>query len=103
VHWVPACRPHTVLAQEKRRPGSPGLAVTVCAFSRFLFIISSRPVTADLRRLVPEPVEDTGSLAAWLEPHVEDFSSTLGRQILRDMVADDAATLGYFGILKEHL
>lgn len=59
------------------------------------------------RRLVPEPVEDTGSLAgdlaAWLEPYVEDFSSTLGRQILRDMVADDAATLGYFDILREHL
>ena len=54
-----------------------------------------------------EPVEDTGSLAgdlaAWLEPYVEDFSSTLGRQILWDMVADGAAPLGYFDILKEHL
>lgn len=39
------------------------------------------------RRLVPEPVEDTGSLAgdlaAWLEPYVEGISSALGRQILR--------------------
>ena len=34
---------------------------------------------------------------------MEDFSSSLGRQILRDRVADDAATLGYFDILREHL
>lgn len=58
-------------------------------------------------RLVPGPVEDTGSLAGdlgtWLESQVEDFSSPLGRQILRDIVADYPATLRYFDILKEHL
>ncbi|MDI3329458.1 MAG: TetR/AcrR family transcriptional regulator [Micrococcus sp.] len=58
-------------------------------------------------RLLPESVPDTGSLAgdlgAWLESYVEDFSSPLGRRILRDMVADDAATTRYFQILQDHL
>ena len=59
------------------------------------------------QQLAPETVEDTGSLAgdlsAWLELYVEEFSSPLGRQILRDIVADDQATVRYFDILRENL
>lgn len=58
-------------------------------------------------QLAPETVDDTGSLAgdlsAWLDLYVEEFSSPLGRQILRDMVADDLATVRYFDILKANL
>ena len=57
--------------------------------------------------LLPEQVEDTGSLrgdmTAWFVPYVEDFSSPLGRQVLRDMIADSEVTSDYFAILRGHV
>lgn len=58
-------------------------------------------------RSLPEQVEDTGSLAgdmlAWFVPYVEDFSSPLGRQVLRDMIADGDVTRDYFGLMRGHV
>lgn len=58
-------------------------------------------------RMLPEQVEDTGSLRgdmeAWFIPYVEEFSSPLGRQVLRDMLADGAVTRDYFALMHGHL
>lgn len=58
-------------------------------------------------RMLPEQVEDTGSLKgdmeAWFIPYVEEFSSELGRQVLRDMLADGAVTRDYFALMQSHV
>src|SRR6476469_5616323 len=58
-------------------------------------------------RMLPEQVEDTGSLKgdmeAWFVPYVEEFSSPLGRQVLRDMLADGAVTRDYFALMQGHV
>jgi AcrR family transcriptional regulator len=58
-------------------------------------------------RMLPEQVEDTGSLKgdmeAWFVPYVEEFSSALGRQVLRDMLADGALTRDYFALMQGHI
>lgn len=58
-------------------------------------------------RMLPEQVEDTGSLRgdmeAWFIPYVEEFSSPLGRQVLRDMLADGAVTREYFQSMQGHV
>jgi hypothetical protein len=36
-------------------------------------------------------------------PYVEEFSSTLGRQVLRDMLADGAVTRDYFALMQGHV
>lgn len=55
-------------------------------------------------QMLPEQVEDTGSLKgdmeAWFVPYVEEFSSPLGRQVLRDMLADGAVTRDYFALMQ---
>ncbi|MEY9951875.1 TetR/AcrR family transcriptional regulator [Leifsonia sp. EB34] len=57
--------------------------------------------------LALEQVEDTGTLEgdllAWFVPYVEEFSTELGRQVLRDMVADKDVTTDYFEILRRHI
>ncbi|MDP9986068.1 hypothetical protein J2S98_001216 [Arthrobacter oryzae] len=58
-------------------------------------------------RMLPEQVEETGTLRgdmeAWFVPYVEEFSSTLGRQVLRDMLADGAVTRDYFQSMQGHV
>ncbi|WP_285243206.1 TetR-like C-terminal domain-containing protein [Pseudarthrobacter sp. fls2-241-R2A-127] len=58
-------------------------------------------------QMLPEQVEDTGSLRgdmeAWFVPYVEEFSSPLGRQVLRDMLADGAVTRDYFQSMQGHV
>lgn len=58
-------------------------------------------------RMLPEQVEDTGTLRgdmeAWFVPYVEEFSSPLGRQVLRDMLADGAVTRDYFQSMQDHV
>lgn len=58
-------------------------------------------------RMLPEQVEDTGTLRgdmeAWFIPYVEEFSSPLGRQVLRDMLADGAVTRDYFRAMQGHV
>lgn len=58
-------------------------------------------------RMLPEQVEDTGTLRgdmeAWFIPYVEEFSSPLGRQVLRDMLADGAVTRDYFQSMQGHV
>lgn len=57
--------------------------------------------------LAREQVEDTGTLEgdllAWFVPYVEEFSTELGRQVLRDMIADKDVTNDYFEILLRHI
>lgn len=58
-------------------------------------------------QMLPEQAEDSGSLRgdmeAWFIPYVEEFSSDLGRQVLRDMLADGAVTRDYFALMNGHV
>lgn len=57
--------------------------------------------------LAREQAEDTGSLEgdllAWFVPYVEEFSTELGREVLRDMIADKDVTTDYYDILRQHI